>query len=49
MEICANNYVYERNRAGFDITQKTNYKNDRFNSIPFRIEGFGEQTSQYQK
>ena len=22
MEICANNYVYERNRAGFDITQK---------------------------
>ena len=26
-----------QNRAGFDITQKTNYKNDRFNSIPFRI------------
>ena len=29
--------------------KKTNYKNDRFNSIPFRIERFGEQTSQYQK
>ena len=26
--------------------KKTNYKNDRFNSIPFRIEGFGEQAFQ---
>ena len=29
--------------------KKTNYKNDRFNSIPFRIEGFGEQAFQIER